>query len=143
MTRCHGQWLFTHLHNFSGDFLFAEAIDDNVGRHPGHTEHPALGAPGQGLDGKRVFLYYFCVCLILLTASPLKNLGSLQLVQHLKHYFEKSRNKKSERCDDISPSVSVLVTVVPGSNKCTLVVSPGLVHCCVYTCLIASCFKAY
>lgn len=88
---------FTHLNNLSGDFLFAKPIDDDVGRHPGHTQHPALGAPGQGLDGKRVLLYYFCVCFLLLATSLLKHLGSLQLIQHLKHYFEKRRDNKQKR----------------------------------------------
>lgn len=82
-----------NLHNFSGDFLFAEPIDENVGGHPGDTEHPALRAPGHGLDGKRVLLYYVGVGLLLLTASLLKNLGSLQLVEHLEHYFEKSAKR--------------------------------------------------
>lgn len=77
----------TYLHIFSGDFLFAEPVDDNMGRDPGHTEHPALGAPGQSLDGEWVLLYNICIWLLLLPTSPLKDLGSLQFVQHLKHNF--------------------------------------------------------
>lgn len=79
-------WNLSHLHGLGGDFLLAEPVDDDVGGHAGHTQHPALWAPGQGLDGKRVLLHFICAGLLLLAASPLKHLGSLQLVQHLKHY---------------------------------------------------------
>lgn len=108
----------THLHNFSGEFLFAEPVDDNVGRYPGHTEHPALGAQGQGLDGKRVLLYYICTWLLLLTTSPLKDLGSLQLVQHLKHNFDNSKKKKKkklERYTAFSPHGGDQIRTIVGS----------------------------
>ena len=55
------------------------------------------------MDGKRVFIYDVRIWLLLLTAGPLEHLGSLQLVQYLKHYFEKSggkekKNKKEKIC---------------------------------------------
>lgn len=96
----------THLHNFSGDFLLAKPVDDNMGRYPSHTEHPALRAPGEGLDGIRVLLYYICIWLLLLTPSPLKDLGSLQLVQHLKHNFDQSRRRSQTDTEVIVPSVT-------------------------------------
>lgn len=92
-------WKMTgYLHDFSGDFLFAEPIDDDMGGDSGHTEHPALRAPGQSLDGKRILIYYVCARLLLLTTRFLKHLGSLQLVQYLKHYFETSKESR-ERGD--------------------------------------------
>lgn len=78
-------WSITHLHDFSCDFLLAEPVDDDMGGHSGHTQHPALWAPGQGLDGKRVLLHNVRARLLLLGASSLKNFGCLQLVEHLQH----------------------------------------------------------
>lgn len=101
-----GLTLITHLHNFSGDFLLAKPVDDNMGRYPSHTEHPALRAPGEGLDGIRVLLYYICIWLLLLTPSPLKDLGSLQLVQHLKHNFDQNGKRGQTDTEVILPSVT-------------------------------------
>lgn len=71
----------THLYDLGGDLLLAEAVYDEVGRHPGHTQHPALRTPGHDLDGKRVLIHNLCVLLFLLIIPALlKHLGRLQLV---------------------------------------------------------------
>ena len=75
-----------HLHHLSGRLQFTEAADDNVGRHPADAQHAALGAPGQELNGERVFVPHVAAGLVVPGPVSVKRLGCFQLIENLEHY---------------------------------------------------------
>lgn len=77
---------YSYRNLLCGYFLFAEPVNNDVSRDSSHTQHAALRAPGQTLDGKRVFIHYVSTGLLLLVTGFFKHLGCFQLVQHLQHY---------------------------------------------------------
>lgn len=62
--------------------VFAEPVEDDVGRNAHHTEETAMWAPADHLNGVGVLLYQLARPTVS-RLGLLKHLGRLQLVQHL------------------------------------------------------------
>lgn len=76
-----------YLHHLGRDLQLAESVDEDVGRHPRHAQHPALGAPGHDLNGEGVLVRHLHAALVLLGSASVKHLGCFEFVEHLEHYW--------------------------------------------------------